>query len=694
MRVSLLCVAWLLGCTSLALTPDAGATGDDAAPRSDAGLDAGSDAGGDVGPDGGADAAIHVPHQTRCASTPSTAALASSLGAACRLDEAGQLWCWGANDWGQVVAGGATWVEPRARAYDGLSDVVSLSSGPTHTCVVHHDGGVSCWGLGTAQQLGDGTFRARSAPTRLPGIDDADEVVAGDGATCARRRSGAWTCWGGQAALRVGFPTPAALPLPVDVPALAGARRVALGAPIAAAVWDDGHVESARGGASWRVAGIDDATDVVASYFQACALRRSGSVTCWGDASVGADVPHDVLDDAYRLVPTSLASVVCAIRRSGTLTCWGPDPTAPPTELAGAADVDLAVVNAHTCIATCDGSVRCDGPGVLGENGDGESAVEPSERAPIDDAIDVDGSCVLRVDGTTWCRDATGYLEPPAGVGCVVGDPTVPAPVLGLDHAVALSGACVLRDDGDVACLRAGAIHVLRGLPAPASSIATLGDVVLALTTDGRVLFWLATGDATTAPTPLAFAGTVDALATGAVVAHDGTVHDLTCASFFDTSCTIAAAAWPGIADADAVWTGARASCARRTSGAVECRLEATGRVVLAESLGIAVPDAGTLVPVPVLDGAREIDVDAWGLCARDAAGAVRCFGDADHGRLGVRDASATASTPIASGASAIGLGDEACAVRGGRVVCWGLRIGSWGDATTCPPPFAAPIVF
>ena len=72
------------------------------------------------------------------------------------------------------------------------------------TCAVTAAGGVSCWGLNDAGQLGDGSFTNQLVPTAVPGLSSALEVALSDEAACARFAAGV-KCWGSNASGELGL---------------------------------------------------------------------------------------------------------------------------------------------------------------------------------------------------------------------------------------------------------------------------------------------------------------------------------------------------------------------------------------------------------------------------------------------------------------------------------------------------------
>lgn len=617
-----------------------------------------------------------------------TVSLAVTREAACRVDRAGRLSCWGSNDWGQVRPSARSWVEPFEVLYEGLSDVREVAMSSEHACVVQGDGTVSCWGTTRWDALG-APIDTRTTPTPVLGVVGAEHVVVGVGISCARDAALRWWCWG-DSRVNEAFGAPRVLPMPTEVPGMRGARTIRFGY-VGVALWDDGHVESTRsiGATAFGhevVPGIDDAIDVVTTELYACVLHRTGRVSCWGDGYVGTDpVPVEVdgLGDVVRFASAnSLYLEACAVRSDGSLWCWRPREEAPRA-IATATDVDLAALGSHFCVSTC-GGVRCNGRGGRGENGDGETRVPP-HAIPLGAAVAVGGDCALLADGTVrcWERHAVAPFAP-----CDPDDGETPRPVPEVDHAVWLGDGCAIRDDGTIVCQLSGSLRLTYGgLPSAPVAVAR-GDSTFATTADGRLFGWnpldgsVAIEIATAAP--------VLALAPDAFLTTDGRVFPIVCSPFvYDCR---PGAAWP-IDDAVLLWAGRAGACVRHATGAVDCRFRGVARVPLAAALGIPLPAEDELVNVPVLDQADEIAIDRVSLCAR-IGGAVECWGDPGFGRLGSNDAALTHTTPVAAGAADLGIGASTCAVlASGMVTCWGLATNSTGtSAAVCPLAFTSDV--
>jgi alpha-tubulin suppressor-like RCC1 family protein len=83
----------------------------------------------------------------------------------CGIEDTGQAFCWGRNNFGQLGDGSATQIpvtSPVAVA-DGHT-FVQLAAGLFHSCGLEDTGQIFCWGLNANGQLGDGTTTNSSIP--------------------------------------------------------------------------------------------------------------------------------------------------------------------------------------------------------------------------------------------------------------------------------------------------------------------------------------------------------------------------------------------------------------------------------------------------------------------------------------------------------------------------------------------------
>jgi hypothetical protein len=135
--------------------------------------------------------------------TSGVSAITAGYQHTCAVTSAGGVKCWGWNRYGQLGNGVAS-DTPSLSPIDvpGLSGVTALTAGSNWTCALTTAGGVKCWGLNGAGQLGDGTTTMRLSPVNVVGLSSGVIGIAAaanpslDGHTCALTQSNQVWCWG------------------------------------------------------------------------------------------------------------------------------------------------------------------------------------------------------------------------------------------------------------------------------------------------------------------------------------------------------------------------------------------------------------------------------------------------------------------------------------------------------------------
>jgi alpha-tubulin suppressor-like RCC1 family protein len=246
---------------------------------------------------------------------------------ACAVLSDGSVWCWGQQGDGRLGNGLATVASvptpQQARSAEGpLTDAVGVQCGRDATCVLRESAPgvrrVSCFGLNTSGQLGQGALTPTSSGLALDVLGLPTDLVAmGRGAapaSCVRTSTGRAYCWGdNQSSTGSGFSlglggSGGSVPSPVTPPGLdAGVVDIA--------IHDEGG----------------------------CAIVRSGAareLRCWGYGPttnhwlgngavghVGTPTLVGPLDDPWVDVTamTTGYQFVCAVRAGGDLWCIGQD---------------------------------------------------------------------------------------------------------------------------------------------------------------------------------------------------------------------------------------------------------------------------------------------------------------------------------------------------------------------------------
>lgn len=322
--------------------------------------------------------------------------------------------------------------------------------------------------------------------------------------TCARKSDGKVRCWGDNGAGQLGD----------GVPFEAGARSPALVPQL--------------------VAGLDDAVEVASGLAHSCAVRKAGTVVCWGVNSFGqlgdgttqrSSSPVVVKGITGAVALAAGTSFTCALVKGGSVWCWGANysgqlgdgtkvdrPTAAPVQqLTGA--VAVAAAEHHACAVVGSGDVMCWGKNDEGQLGNGSTAesVLPTS-ASLADAVQVVAAsrftCARSRSGQVncWGANTLGQL----GTGSPNATPN-PSPALtAVSDAVSIwvgyEHGCAARKGGEVVCWGAagsgqvgsGSVPDDASLPRPtavvgvsgALAVATGGDHSCATTTSGAVFCW------------------------------------------------------------------------------------------------------------------------------------------------------------------------------------------------------------
>jgi alpha-tubulin suppressor-like RCC1 family protein len=191
--------------------------------------------------------------------TSGVTAIATGHSDSCAVKTDGSLWCWGANNNGQLGDGTGTTQTTPVAVFGMSSGVVAVSVGNSHTCAVTTDSAVWCWGNNGTGALGDGAAELiRLVPVRVELPVGASAVAAGYLHTCAIATDGSVWCWGDNNAGQLGKATEpcdgALCPNPIPT----------------------------------QVSGLpSEVVSITAAYSWTCALERDGTVWCWGQNSGG-----------------------------------------------------------------------------------------------------------------------------------------------------------------------------------------------------------------------------------------------------------------------------------------------------------------------------------------------------------------------------------------------------------------------
>lgn len=317
----------------------------------------------------------------------------------------------------------------------GEAHVVAVDLVLLHQCALMSDGTVRCRGSNAYGALGRGTVTWReldAAP--VPGVTDAVQVVSIlTEATCTRHRDGTVRCWGSNQYNQLG-------------------------------TGHEGDSSACSPNGPCRpsptlVAGLADVVHLAAGSHAICAVKRDGSVWCWGRGddllpAGGAATPVRIEAFADVAQLWSVRGGWIARLRSGAYVSRGvvPETGIEPTIPTGAVIDDQGghAPRWHLCYRLPDGSVRCFGQNDEGQRGIGATTADETFSVEPSDP----GLCGVRSVASAFSESCA--LMADRTVRCWGDGVATPTPVAGLDDVDAVflgyRGRCARRRDRSVWC--------------------------------------------------------------------------------------------------------------------------------------------------------------------------------------------------------------------------------------------------
>ena len=605
---------------------------------------------GQLGNNAGADSAVPVV----VSGIDNGTAVAAGGDSSCALRADGTVACWGLNNVGQL-GNGTTANAIVPVVVTGLS-AVAITAGFRHACAVIASGGLRCWGANNAGQLGNGTLTGATTPVIVSGISTAIAVATGGNHSCALLSTRTVRCWGENTAGQLGNGTFTGSPTPVNV------------------------------------TGIVNATAITAGFDHSCALLAGGTLRCWGrglegqlgnGAQANSPTPVDVPPTPLRAVALAAGSShTCAALEGGVMLCWGDNGngqlgngvttgTFPsPGAVVGISTVVAVTAGfSHSCAVLDNGDTRCWGlndGGQLGTGvGGGILQRSGSQLTVSGPALLLDAGGKHTCAGTPtgivncWGSGSFGQLGDNRGTDSLLpvtvefgtGQPNVVSLGLGQSHS------CATLANGTARCWGSND-HGQLGINQPNVPSQLMPDSVFSMTTAASVTSGdshscVVLADATVKCWGSNIFGAVGNSGPGSNISFPVTVA--------------------GISTATRVATGGNHSCARLSSGSVQC----WGRGNDGQLGNGAFVNSFSPVTVTGITTATSLALGAAHSCARLVGGSVRCWGRNDEGQLGNSSTTGSAVPVVVTGlttASSIAAGDRhSCATTStGGVNCWG----------------------
>jgi alpha-tubulin suppressor-like RCC1 family protein len=328
-----------------------------------------------------------------------------------------------------------------------VAAAVAVVAGARHSCALHRDGRVSCWGWADAVK---GQGGAVSPPVTQPELAHPVALAAGHDETCAVLAGGQVRCVGNDD-LALAHP---------DGRPVTNATAVALGAGFGCALTAEGTLcwgrnESGQLARPRAVAGspnailaLPGAAKLLGAGLAAISIRagpnRAGEICGWGNnathvvpASGAAVVTEPSCGPGADAVELAVGAAHACVRHArGTFSCWGEryygqlgtgggkdkaDVAAPGRIVTlPALALQIAAGAGHTCVLVKGGQIYCFGLNSAGQVGEGpDQILRPRLRTGLHGRVIAIGAgsaarhtCAVIADGSVecWGNDDAGQL--------------------------------------------------------------------------------------------------------------------------------------------------------------------------------------------------------------------------------------------------------------------------------------------
>jgi cysteine-rich repeat protein len=377
----------------------------------------------------------------------------------CATSAGGKAWCWGDNDDGQLGDGGDDdQAEPVAVMLPVSVTAAAVSCGWDHACLLDTNGSVWCWGEGDDAQLGNGTTTGTTVPGAVQGLPGPmSAIVASAQNSCAMTSQGDRYCWGETEHGDLGLSLEPLRMLP------------------------DGVVQLPVAGTP-----IDVATEWQEFRPTMCAVQADKTLACWGSGDeqiffgplAGRDHPVPAqLPGLAGVEEVELGDRFACVRTSTEVLCWGDNsdkqlgqgdstvdfdvPTAPlgvdgtqVIQLEAGDDFMLAVLDNGGVYVWGDNDNKQLGLGGTSTSDVGTPTLNPTLKDVVAVSAGQEHACAIDQGSGLWCwgDDNDGQV----GNDAEKLDQALPQPILSIGKVAEVAcgedHTCALDMNGDVYC--------------------------------------------------------------------------------------------------------------------------------------------------------------------------------------------------------------------------------------------------
>lgn len=627
---------------------------------------------------------------------------------------------------------GAATPEPVLSGDPVVSVAMGYMVGLVHVCALRRSGQVWCWGANDRGQLGLGHRKQMLGPQRVPGIDDAVHLAVGGSQSCVLRRDGQVACWGTNSNNAIVDNGKQPVLQPMAWPVSGQVRSLAVSEALICVLLDSERL-ACRGSLYIKGADtLDSVRELAVGTYHGCALRAGGDVWCWGSEAYGTlGNGRSILDIQPPIQVMGLERVAhldiqgelaCAVEVDGDVMCWGQawawKQTHSLLRLTRVAHVDapenLFLLRSGPCMRKPDGAIACIGIDGLEAISAGKPAVEhvlpavPGEPWRV--VIGVPPLCALSARGAVYCWGSNRVGELGTGTASLR---KLPMPVQGvgdIERLAAGLGTCALKQDRRLHCWNVAegwnlaAALAAEGIEEAVVDVSMEEDIGCVVLAGGSVRcigdrLERSLGDGTERPKFV-----LNAVHTPSGLVTVQGIGDASSVSVgLRQSCVLRkngrVACWggrglsggidgsylapkdlPGLSDGVAITAGPWRTCViRRRSGQVVC----WGQIKRVESHDGDWDSRSSEHPVAIAGAVDAVEVGldrgilSWG-CLRRRDGTVRCWSfDQFYSPLPRQEhMNSTRAAPVPGIKKAVSLsvgdGYACAALASGRVACWG----------------------
>ena len=377
----------------------------------------------------------------------------------CSIKVEGSLWCWVSK--GSEGFGTGALVNQTIPLQIGVElDWQAIDVAVYHACALKKEGSLWCLNSYSLGQQADTITVNRYKFVKIGIAMDWQTIAVGSSHTCALKNENSLWCWGSNNWGQLGDGTLANQSIPVKI-------GVAM---------------------DWQV--VSTGGDLISGNGHTCALKKEGSVWCWGNnsfsqlgdgtsANKSKPVQIGVTKDWLAIFAGGIYT--CALKKESSIWCWGGfqlgqlDSSTPkldsysltnrftPIQLGVTTDwMTIDAGDGHMCVIKTEGSLWCWGHNDNGQLGDGTRVFK---NTPVQIGITADWreisaggwhTCGIKTEGSLWCWGFNLYGQLGNGKAGYIESKNMPVQI-GIDmdwQKIAAGGAhtCALKTEGSLWC--------------------------------------------------------------------------------------------------------------------------------------------------------------------------------------------------------------------------------------------------